>query len=212
MLSLYLSGNKNFWVIFLVIFLRYLILASIAFLIFYVIRRKTFLFKKIQPKLPFNKDYAREIIFSVITALIFAAIGYIVFVTPVSKYTQTYWNFGEHSVGYFLFSIVIMLLVHDTYFYWTHAIGIFLLIMMMYNVYGHLGYELYPKGFSSGRLGKWINTSVNHNMHHQTIQGNYGLYFLWWDRWMGTLNSSYNETFEAVKSRTSIDKLVGDKK
>jgi len=84
------------------------------------------------------------------------------------------------------------------------AIGIFLLLMMMYNVYGHLGYELYPKGFSSSWLGKWINTSVNHNMHHQTIQGNYGLYFLWWDRWMGTLNPSYDENFEAVKSRTSI--------
>ena len=43
-------------------------------------------------------------------------------------------------------------------------------------------------------------------MHHQTIQGNYGLYFLWWDRWMGTLNPSYDENFEAVKSvRTDID-------
>jgi lathosterol oxidase len=259
MLSLYLSGNKNFWVIFLVIFLRYAILASLAFLIFYVIRRKTVFFKKIQPKLPINKDYAREIIYSVITAFVFAAIGYIVFVTPVSKYTQTYWNFREHSVGYFLFSIVLMLIVHDAYFYWTHrwmhrssvyrivhrvhhlstnpspwaamafhpiesviegsvialfaflfpvhpiAIGIFLLLMMMYNVYGHLGYELYPKGFSSSWLGKWINTSVSHNMHHQTIQGNYGLYFLWWDRWMGTLNPSYDENFEAVKSRTAVD-------
>ena len=28
------------------------------------------------------------------------------------------------------------------------AVSFFLLIMMVYNVYGHLGYELYPKGFS----------------------------------------------------------------
>jgi len=258
MLSAYLSGDKNFWVIFLVIFLRYFILASLAFTGFYVIRKKKILFKKIQPRLPLNKDYIREVIYSSITALVFATIGYVVFVTPVSQYTQTYWNFNDHSVGYFIFTIVLMLLVHDTYFYWTHrwmhlkrvyrivhrvhhlstnpspwaamafhpiesviegsviaviaflfpvhplAIGIFLLIMMIYNVYGHLGYELYPKGFARSRLGKWINTSVNHNMHHQSIQGNYGLYFLWWDRWMGTLQRSYEETFESVKNREDV--------
>ena len=81
------------------------------------------------------------------------------------------------------------------------AIALFLLIMMAYNVYGHLGFELYPKGFSQRSVGKWINTSVNHNQHHQYFKGNYGLYFLWWDRWMGTLREDYNEEFEEVKGR-----------
>jgi sterol desaturase/sphingolipid hydroxylase (fatty acid hydroxylase superfamily) len=85
------------------------------------------------------------------------------------------------------------------------AIGIFLLIMMIYNVYGHLGYELYPKGFSRSQIGRWINTSVNHNMHHQHVNGNYGLYFLWWDRWMGTLQTSYEDTFEQIQSRIPED-------
>ena len=80
------------------------------------------------------------------------------------------------------------------------AVGIFLLFMMVYNVYGHLGYELYPKGFSKSFVGKWINTSVNHNLHHQTFTGNYGLYFLYWDRWMGTLQEDYDEKFDQVKS------------
>jgi len=148
-----------------------------------------------------------------------------------------------------------MLLIHDTYFYWTHRamhssalyqwvhkihhlsmnpspwaayafhpleavveagivvvfafvipvhplhISLFLLIMMIYNVYGHLGYELYPNRFSRSRVGKWINTSVNHNQHHQFFTGNYGLYFLWWDRWMGTLRKDYDKQFEEVKMR-----------
>ncbi len=72
--------------------------------------------------------------------------------------------------------------------------------MLMYNVYGHLGYELYPKGFNKNRIGKWINTSVNHNQHHQYFKGNYGLYFLWWDRWMKTIRKDYDDKFEAVKS------------
>ena len=80
-------------------------------------------------------------------------------------------------------------------------LAIFFFIMIVYNVYGHLGYELYPKDFSSHWLGKWINTSVNHNQHHQYFKGNYGLYFLWWDRWMKTIRSDYDEKFSSVKEQ-----------
>jgi len=80
----------------------------------------------------------------------------------------------------------------------------FFLFMIVYNVYGHLGYELYPKGFSKHWFGKWINTSVNHNQHHQYFKGNYGLYFLWWDRWMGTLREDYDVKFEEVKTERII--------
>ena len=82
----------------------------------------------------------------------------------------------------------------------THLL-IFFLMMIVYNVYGHLGYELYPKGFSKSRFGKWINTSVNHNQHHQYFKGNYGLYFLIWDRVFGTVREDYDEKFEEVKTR-----------
>ncbi|MEM7658110.1 MAG: sterol desaturase family protein, partial [Bacteroidota bacterium] len=77
------------------------------------------------------------------------------------------------------------------------AISLFLLFQFVYNVYGHLGYELYPKGFHKSWIGRWINTSVCHNLHHKRFHGNYGLYFLWWDRWMGTLRKDYDATFEA---------------
>lgn len=80
----------------------------------------------------------------------------------------------------------------------------FFLLMMVYNVYGHLGWEIYPKGFSKSRIGKWINTSVNHNQHHQYFKGNYGLYFLWWDRWFNTIRSDYDSKFDEVKNRTNI--------
>jgi len=82
----------------------------------------------------------------------------------------------------------------------THTI-IFFLLSIMYNIYGHLGWELYPKGFSKSFIGKWINTSVNHNQHHKYFKGNYGLYFLFWDRFMGTIRADYDEAFEEVKNR-----------
>ena len=74
----------------------------------------------------------------------------------------------------------------------THVL-LFFLVMIAYNVYGHLGFELYPRRFSQSRVGRWINTSVNHNQHHQYFTGNYSLYFLFWDRWLGTLRSDYTE-------------------
>lgn len=77
----------------------------------------------------------------------------------------------------------------------------FFLFMIIYNVYGHLGWELYPKNFHKTRIGKWINTSVAHNQHHQYFKGNYGLYFLFWDRIMGTLRKDYDEQFETVKAK-----------
>jgi len=261
--SYLLTGNKSYWVILLVIFLRYFLLAATGFLVFYVFRVRKKLYRKIQPRLPANRDYWREAIYSGVTAIVFACIGYLVFVTPLSVYTQAYWDIHAHSLAYFVFSIVLMIVVHDTYFYWTHrwmhtksiyrfvhrvhhlstnpspwaamafhplesvvegsvialiafmfpvhplAIGIFLLLMMGYNVYGHLGYELYPAGFSRSRIGRWINTSVNHNMHHQHVTGNYGLYFLWWDRWMGTLRPDYDTNFDQIKARKN-DQTVAD--
>ena len=78
---------------------------------------------------------------------------------------------------------------------------IFFFIMIVYNVYGHLGYELYSHGFNRHWLGKWINTSISHNQHHQYFKGNYGLYFTFWDRAMGTLRKDYDQQFEAVTKR-----------
>ncbi len=248
-------NDGRFPVLLLVVTLRYLIIASIAFLIFYRIRKKVWSYKKIQTRFPVRQDYYREISYSLLTALIFSLIGYGLFMTPIRPYTQLYTRIDDFGTAYFFLSIPIILLLHDTYFYWTHrlmhhpevfryfhkvhhlstnpspwaafafhpleavveagivvlvafimpvhplAIALFLLIMMIYNVYGHLGYELYPKGFSRSRVGKWLNISLNHNQHHQYFQGNYGLYFLWWDRWMGTLRKDYDQQFEEVKSR-----------
>lgn len=245
-----LFTNPTYWTFLQVILFRYFIIAAIAFLVFYVIKRQQWFYKKIQQKFPLRKDYLREVSYSIVTALIFALVGYLVFVTPFTKITRAYFDIGQYSIGYFVFSIFLMLFIHDTYFYWTHrfmhwkpvfkylhkvhhqstnpspwaamafhpleavieasviivivllipahplAIALFLLLMMLYNVYGHLGYELYPKGFSKSFLGKWVNTSFSHNQHHHYFEGNYGLYFLFWDRWMHTLRLDYDEKFD----------------
>ena len=76
----------------------------------------------------------------------------------------------------------------------THLL-IFFFLSIVYNVYGHLGWEIYPRGFHRTWIGRWVNTSVSHNQHHRYVLGNYGLYFLFWDLWMGTLRTDYDEAY-----------------
>lgn len=87
-----------------------------------------------------------------------------------------------------------------------YHIFIFFLFQIIYNVYGHLGYELYPRGFNKTWIGKWVNTSVSHNMHHHYFKGNYGLYTLIWDRWMGTIHQNYDQEFEKATQGKSEEK------
>lgn len=251
-MSVYLLGSKTYWTILVVVFLRYAVLAFSAFFIFYILLRNSHRFRKIQANYPVRGDYIREIAYSVLTTFIFAGVGFMVFLTPLAAYTQVYYQVEAYGWPYLAFSVLLTILVHDTYFYWMHrlihhkklfrfihrvhhlstnpspwaamafhpveafleagiivlvaflfpihplAIGIFLLFMMGYNVYGHLGFELYPSKFATSAIGRWINTSVNHNMHHQYFTGNYGLYFLFWDRWMGTLRPDYHDRFQKV--------------
>jgi lathosterol oxidase len=238
--------------IFFATLLRYILLAGTAFLVFYVIFKKKLLLSKIQQKFPKNKDYFREIAFSFITFLIFTLVGVALYNPTVRPYTNTYFQISDYGYLYLSFSFVLMIIMHDTYFYWAHRFmhhpkvfryfhyvhhqstnpspwasfsfqpleamveaGIFiifafsipihfyvliafLIFMTAYNVYGHLGWELYPKKFEKSSLGKWINTSISHNLHHQYFKGNYGLYFMFWDRWMGTVSKNYAETFESI--------------
>jgi sterol desaturase/sphingolipid hydroxylase (fatty acid hydroxylase superfamily) len=80
----------------------------------------------------------------------------------------------------------------------AYALLAFLLFMTVYNVYGHLGYEIYPKWLVNSRLGRWLNTSTNHNMHHQYFKGNYGLYFRFWDEVFNTTHPHYQKKLASL--------------
>lgn len=82
-------------------------------------------------------------------------------------------------------------------------LGIFLLFSHMTNVMGHLGYELFPSGFTRHPILGFINSSTHHNMHHRYFTNNYGFYFNFWDRLLGTNHPQYDEAFEDVVQPTS---------
>jgi ferredoxin-NADP reductase/sterol desaturase/sphingolipid hydroxylase (fatty acid hydroxylase superfamily) len=77
---------------------------------------------------------------------------------------------------------------------------------MLNNVLAHLGYEIYPKGWIKLPLLQLKTASTHHNMHHQLFNGNYALYFTWWDKWMGTEFKEYENRHEEIFKRKSIQK------
>ncbi len=81
------------------------------------------------------------------------------------------------------------------------SLVLFTLVAFIINVYGHLGYEIMPKWFRKSFLFEITNTSVHHNLHHEKFNGNYGLYFRFWDRLLKTENPDYVMRYDEVQSR-----------
>lgn len=88
-----------------------------------------------------------------------------------------------------------MLLVPTT---WPIA-GLFMLHQLFRNTLGHSGYELYPADRGGRPLVGWMTTVTHHDLHHAQAGWNYGLWFTWWDRLMGTEHPEYLARFAAAK-------------
>jgi len=84
------------------------------------------------------------------------------------------------------------------------AIFIFLGHQIARNAIGHSGHELAWSGFTRSPLTGWMTTTTHHDLHHSEGRHNFGLYFTWWDRMMGTEHPRYHEKFEAVAGRKAI--------
>ena len=74
----------------------------------------------------------------------------------------------------------------------------FLIHQIARNVIGHSGYELFPARKDGKPLFDWMTTVTHHDLHHSQAGYNYGLYFTWWDRWMGTEHPRYHARFAAA--------------
>lgn len=61
-----------------------------------------------------------------------------------------------------------------------------LMIMTIASVLNHVGWEVFPDHWIKGTFGRHIITATHHNVHHHDYNVNFGLYFRFWDRLMGT--------------------------
>ena len=101
---------------------KYFLFAGIAFLIFYILFSTAFRSIRIQKNFPKNKDYYRDILYSVLSMTIFATISYFVFTTLRHYNHIHYGSIAEYGTLLFYLSFIWMFLLHDTYFYWMHRL------------------------------------------------------------------------------------------
>jgi sterol desaturase/sphingolipid hydroxylase (fatty acid hydroxylase superfamily) len=89
--------------------------------------------------------------------------------------------------------------------------GLFMLHQIVRNTIGHSGYELYPARADGRPLLDFLTTVTHHDLHHAQAGWNYGLYFTWWDRLMGTEHPEYYARFAAAtQSATQTQNLISE--
>lgn len=102
--------------------LRYLIFPGLAFLLFWVIFRKKLLHRFIQKKFPAKERIVKEFLYSFSSITIFSVIGTCTVFALKAGYLHLEQNISDRGWPYFFLSIVLAILLHDTYFYWTHRL------------------------------------------------------------------------------------------
>ena len=107
--------------------------------------------------------------------------------TPFASYS---FDIGEAVLNAVFFPLILLVVpAHPI------ALLVFTAHMMLRNAVGHCGYEVFPAGRDGRPLFDWLTTVTHHDIHHETGRYNFGLYFTWWDRWMGSEHPNYLERF-----------------
>lgn len=226
--------------LFVIVYVRYLAISGIYHYVFFVLLRKRYarqVFK--QPTLR-RRQVGRELGWAFLGALVFAVAGVGMVALWQDGRTAIYTSTYAYPWWYLPISVVLALLVHDTYYYWVHrwmhvpkvfrlmhkthhdsvhtsvftafsfhpiesvlqavivpliviflplhiyAVLFLLVFMTISATINHAGVEVYPKGWRRHWLAKWLIGATHHDHHHRKFSYNYGLYFSFWDVWMGT--------------------------
>ncbi len=233
--------------------IRYLIGAAGVAVSYWLLRRWT-ASRRIQQRQASFADRRREFFLSVQTVAVFGVVNMISVAGIATGVIEI--HRGPPNWAIFAAQLIVMIVAHDTWFYWMHrglhlkalflkahaahhksrtptswasyafapiesvfeslyvpvllfgislvtpvyplAIFVFLGHQIARNAIGHSGHELAWPGFTRSRWTGWLTTTTHHDLHHSEGRYDFGLYFTWWDRIMGTQHPRYHERFEAA--------------
>jgi sterol desaturase/sphingolipid hydroxylase (fatty acid hydroxylase superfamily) len=97
-------------------------MASLAYLFFYVAFRVRLRHRRVAPSDPTAGQVRREIAYSLRSIAVFGFVTLAVIVAARAGLTRLYGRVQEYGWGWFFVSIGVMIVLHDTYFYWTHRL------------------------------------------------------------------------------------------
>lgn len=102
--------------------LRYGVLAGLAWLLAYKLWQRQWWHRKIIPRLPSSPEVRREMGYSLLALLIFSLSGAVTVELARRGWTQLYGGIDTHGWTWFWLSIGATIVLHDTWFYWTHRL------------------------------------------------------------------------------------------
>lgn len=177
-----------------------------------------------------------ELYWSIISTFIFSFAAYALLWLWQNGFTQIYLKLDQYSYAYLPLSFILLLALHEVYFYFSHVlmhkpkfyrkihhihhhsahvtpwasfsfhpyetlthalfvpifillipvhplvIFVYLIFMTVTAVSNHLGYEI----IRSQRIRSWFISGEHHSLHHEKFKHNFGLYFTFLDKWLGT--------------------------
>jgi sterol desaturase/sphingolipid hydroxylase (fatty acid hydroxylase superfamily) len=235
---------------------RYVAFAVGVWFVLWVVLAIPLAGRKIRSEQPPIRQLLIEFACSIRSVMIFSTVGLLTFGLFRAGLLPGPYIARSWGPVWFWTSLVLMIIAHDAWFYWTHRLihdrrlfrtfhrrhhrsnnpspftaysfdlgeaainalfvplwmmivptqwpvaGLFMLHQIVRNTIGHSGYELFPARRDGRPLLPWLTTVTHHDLHHAQAGWNYGLYFTWWDRWMGTENPNYLTRFaEATRSK-----------
>ena len=118
--------SSPYWIVlltiifFIIITGRYFLVAGLFYLIFYVWFPSKWKERKINKKEYKKGQLKKEIKWSILTSLLFSIAGTITVILWQKGYTKVYTKIDLYGWWYLPVSLIIFMLLHETYYYWIH--------------------------------------------------------------------------------------------
>lgn len=108
-------------------------------------------------------------------------------VTPFSSYS--FHPLEGFLLGAWIYPVAVLVPLY------LPMLGVLQVLGLTNNIMAHLGYELLPKWLLRVPGLRWVNSATFHSMHHNKVNGNFGLMLRVWDRLLGTELPGYDSAF-----------------
>jgi sterol desaturase/sphingolipid hydroxylase (fatty acid hydroxylase superfamily) len=229
-----------------IILIRYFLVAGGTYWFFYSALCQSLISPNLLIQSPSWESIQRDIKLSIMSSGVFAIASAIVLSAYSCHLTRLYSNPQHYGLWYLGVSYVVVLILQDAYFYFTHRlfhhpslfqwahqghhrsryptpwtsfafdppeaivaslflVGIVFVLplhfitliaimvtMTIWAVLNHLGLDRLPIAFPHHWLGKWFIGPAHHSIHHLKYTFHYGLYFTFWDKFLGTQAPDYS--------------------
>lgn len=100
--------------------MRYYLFASVFYFIFHKFFKQVWLPKKVNPRNYNPNQLKKELKWSTISSIIFAFFGTIAILLWQNGLSKVYLNVRDYPIWYLPVSLLILLFIHETYYYWLH--------------------------------------------------------------------------------------------